>query len=61
MMCMKPDIPQPTPAGKQPQDIGAGADRDQRRRALGFARTIMTGAKGLTGTAPTAAKQLLGS
>ena len=59
-MCMSPKIPKPPPPAKQPKDIGAGADTDQRRRAMGFARTIMTGAKGLTGAAPTAGKTLLG-
>lgn len=60
-MCMKPDIPKPPKPAKQPQDVGASADTDQRRRAMGFARTIMTGAKGLTGAAPTAGKMLLGA
>lgn len=59
-MCMKPDIPKTPQPGKQPQDVGMGTDSNQRRRAIGFARTIMTGAKGLTGAAPTAGKMLLG-
>lgn len=59
-MCMKPDIPKTPQPGKTPKDAGAATDSDQRRRAIGFARTIMTGAKGLTGAAPTAGKTLLG-
>ncbi len=58
-MCMKqPDIPKQPVPGKAPKDIGEGDD--QRRRALGFARTIMTGARGLQTAAPTGGKTLLG-
>ncbi len=60
-MCMKPDIPKTPSPGKTPQDIGAGADTDSRRRAIGFARTIMTGARGLSSAAPLAGKTLLGA
>lgn len=60
-MCMKPDIPRTPGPAKTPQDIGMGADTDQRRRAIGFARTIMTGARGLSTAAPLAGKTLLGA
>lgn len=60
-MCMKPDIPKPPGPPKTPQNVGAGFEADTRRRAMGFARTIMTGARGLPSTAPTGAKTLLGA
>lgn len=61
-MCLStPNIPKAPGPAKQPKDAGMVNDSDQRRRAIGFARTIMTGARGLSTAAPVAGKTLLGS
>jgi hypothetical protein len=64
-MCFGPSSPPPLPPMPTPDNTpaiqaAAAAERDRLRRARGRAATILTGGLGVTATAPSAIKRLLG-
>lgn len=50
----------PTPDNTPAIQAAAAAERERLRRARGRAATILTGGLGVTATAPSAVKRLLG-
>ncbi len=55
-----PTAPTPQPT-EQDASVTTSRDNERRRRIAAASSTIMTSAQGVTGTAPTAGKTLLGA